>query len=196
MRRPSPELAGRLRAAADRILAPDRTASIDEAAALTGVARTTLYYYFGGPDDLTDFLLLDKVDRIGERMAAAAEGEGTPAHRLTAVLTAAVEAVAAHPVLCTTLVARLAVLPDGHPLGAAVERAVMRPLQRLLADGDRAGAFAVDDPEVAASALYGGVSMAALSTFARDGAVDARRLAGALVPQLVASVRAPAPAGP
>lgn len=44
---------------------------------------------------------------------------------------------------------------------------------------------------LSAHALYGAMSMAALSQFARDGHIDADRLVDVLVPQLVASVRAP-----
>lgn len=191
MKRPPAELAARLRAVADDLLAPGRAPSIDEVAAAAEIPRATLYYYFAGRDELVDFLLLDKVEEAGRAVRAAADDTQDPSVQLEAVLDAAAHTFAAYPTLCTMLLARMAALSATETLSAAVEQAVLRPLQELLEVGVAAGAFELEDAPLTTHGLYGAVSMAALSLFARDGHIDADRLIRVLVPQLVASVRAP-----
>lgn len=86
----------------------------------------------------------------------------------------------------------MASLSQTESLSAAVEHSVLRPLQQLLDAGVATGVFELEDTELSAHALYGAVSMAALSQFARDRHIDADRLVDVVVPQLVASVRRPA----
>lgn len=191
MKRPPSQLAARLRAVADDVLAPGRAPSIDEVAAAAEIPRATLYYYFAGRDELVDFLLLDKVEEAGTAVRAAAADSQDPSAQLEAVLGAAARTFAAHPTLCTMLLARVAALSQTETLSAAVEQAVLRPLRDLLEVGVTEGAFELEDPQLSAHGLYGAVSMAALSLFARDGRIDADRLVRVVVPQLVASVRAP-----
>jgi len=190
VKRPPTELAARLRAVADEVLAPDRAPSIDEMAAVAEIPRATLYYYFAGRDELIDFLLLDKVETVGAAVRAAAGDGHDPLAQLEAVLRTTVRTFASHPTLCTMLLARMASLSQTELLSAAVEHSVLRPLQELLDAGVAAGAFELEDAELSAHALYGAVSMAALSQFARDGHIDADRLDDVLIPRLVASVRA------
>ena len=49
---------------------------IDDLAALVGVPRATLYYYFSGKDDVFEFLLTQKLQRGTAAIAAAAHGPG------------------------------------------------------------------------------------------------------------------------
>lgn len=191
MKRPPTELGERLRAVADDVLGPDRASSINEVAARAGIPRATLYYYFSGRDELVDFLLLDKVEQIGAAVRAAMQDEQDPPERLGAVLATAARTIAAHPTLCTMLLTRLPVLSPTDALSVTVEQSVLRPLRELLDAGVATGTLELEDAELSAQALYGAVSLAALSQFARHGRIDADRLVGALVPQLVASVRAP-----
>jgi TetR/AcrR family transcriptional regulator len=194
VKRPPRELTDRLLAVSDRVLAPESMVSIDAASSLTGIPRATLYYHFPGREALIDFLLSDKVARIGTRIDRARNQDADPVAQLTAVLTTTLETIAEHPALCTTLTARLAVLPVDDPLRSAVHRSVLRPLTRLLAAGRAAGTLDVDDPELIAHALYGAVSTAALSRYADEGTIDAGPLADTLVPRLVASVTGGSPA--
>lgn len=191
MKRPPTELAARLRAVADEVLVPDRAPSIDEMATAAEIPRATLYYYFAGRDELVDFLLLDKVETVGAAVRAAAGDGQDPLVQLEAVLRTTVHNIASHPTLCTMLVARMASLSQTELLSATIEQSVLRPLRELLDAGVAAGAFELEDAELSAHALYGAVSMAALSQVARGGYVDADRLDHALIPRLVASVRAP-----
>lgn len=189
MKRPPPQLAGRLRAAADELLGPDGAPSVDDMAGRTGIPRATLYYYFSGREELLDFLLLDKVEQIGKAIRAVAVPDLQPAAGLEAVLSAVAETIAAHPALCTMLLTRLPLLSPGDVLAVAVARSVLQPLCALLESGAAAGAFEVADPELTAHALYGAIAMAALSQIARDGTVDASRVRSALIPRLLAAVR-------
>jgi TetR/AcrR family transcriptional regulator len=188
VRHPPPDLTDRLRAVSDQVLTPRGAASIDEVAAVAEIPRTTLYYYFSGRDALVDFLLVDKVETVAVRVAGAVDTAGGPADRLAAVLRAALDTIAAHPTLCTVLMARLAVLSEGDALAASVDQAVIRPLAELLSEGTATGELDVADPETTAHALYGAVSVAAMSRYTHHGSIDAAALAEALVPRLVAGV--------
>jgi TetR/AcrR family transcriptional regulator len=179
----------RLHAVGGFVLAPDGAPSIDEVARMAGVPRTTLYYYFAGRDDLVDFLLFDKVERMGTRISSALDAETSSAGRLATLLRTVVETIADHPALCSALIARLAVVPAGHPLALEVAHRVLHPLAQLLREGCDTDEFDVDDPEVSANALYGAVSMAALSRSGRPEGIDAGALAASLLPQLLSSVR-------
>jgi len=86
--------------------------------------------------------------------------------------------------------ARLALLSNDDPLPAAVERVVLRPLERVLLAGIADGVMRSDDPELSAHALYGAIATAALARFTRDGHLDGDQLARTLVPQLLDGVRA------
>lgn len=158
-------------------------------AAATQIPRATLYYYFSGRDELVDFLLLDKIDTVGAAVSAAAGGSHDPGTQLEAVLCAVVRTIASHPTLCTILLARLATLTPMDTLHVAMQDSVLDPLEELLDACVAAGTFDLEDTALSAHALYGAMSMAALSRFSRDGHIDADRLVDTLVPQLLASVR-------
>ncbi len=190
MRTPPADLLDRLRAASERILAPDHPPSIDEVAQLTGIPRTTLYYHFSGREPLVDALLRDKVIRIGAALSAGMPEAASAEAQLEQLLTAIATTIAQDPTLCTTLMARLALLPDEDPLHAAVDRVVLRPLERTITAGIAAETLRSDDPELTAHALYGAIATAALARFTRDGHLDGDQLARSLVPQLVAGLRA------
>lgn len=192
MRRPPEKLVAQLRAHAGEIMRPEGTQSIEEIAVLLGVARTTLYYYFAGRDDLVDFLLADKVGRIGVQLTSELESEEESIVQLTRVLSGMAHVIAEDPALCTTLMSRLARAPKTHDLVTAVDREVMSPLRKLLLDGRSAGVFATDDIDLTAHSLYGAISTAAMAQFGRDGRVDADLLSEVVVYQLVAGIRVPA----
>lgn len=190
MRTPPTALLDRLRAASERILSPDAPPSIDEVAQLTGIPRTTLYYHFSGREPLVDALLRDKVTRVGAALSDGMPEAASAEAQLERLLTAIASTIAQDPTLCTTLMARLALLPDDDPLHAAFERVVSRPLERTITAGIATGTLRSDDPELTAYALYGAIATAALARFTRDGHLDGDQLARILVPQLVAGVRA------
>ena len=191
MKTPPAALLDRLRAASDHILSPAAPPSIDEVARVTGIPRTTLYYHFSGREGLIDTLLRDKVTRIGAALADGGHADAASAEaRVEQLLTAIATTIAEDPTLCTTLMARLAVLPHDDPLPAAVERVVLRPLERALIAGIVTGEMHSDDPELTAHALYGAIATAALARFTRDGHLDGDQLVRTLVPQLLDGVRA------
>ena len=70
MKAPPAELAERLWDASDEILKPGVDMRIDDLAALVGVPRATLYYYFSGKDDVFEFLLAQKLQRGTASIAA------------------------------------------------------------------------------------------------------------------------------
>lgn len=181
-------MANRLRGIADDMLGPDRLPSVDEMADRTGIPRATLYYYFSGREELVDFLLLDKVEQVGAAVRSAVSDISDPVINLETVLSTALRTMAAHPTLCTILISRLPALAPTDPLAVSVDRAVVVPMRDLLEAGAASGSFIFSHADVTAHALYGAVSMAALSRFARDGHIDADELVAALVPRLMSSV--------
>ena len=57
MKQPPVDLAQRLVGASDQILGAGGDVRLEDVAATVGVARTTLYYYFSGRDDLVSCIV-------------------------------------------------------------------------------------------------------------------------------------------
>ena len=167
MRTPPPELADRLWEVGDRMLEPGSEVRIDELSELTGIARATLYYYFAGKEDLVAFLLAQQLQRGAHAVAEAASNEGDSADRLAAVVRAMLRLMAEHPALCTRLMGWMANEGTSGQLMSEVERAVMGPVQRLLAEGQACGDLTVDDLTDTTLSIMGAVSMVAMVHTAR-----------------------------
>ena len=195
MIRPVPAaLAGRLYAAAGLIAERglDDT-KIEDIAEATGVPKATLYYYFPGKQEILAFLLGDMLTLMADEVAVAAEQPGTALERLEAVVAAQLRVMMQHPGACQALIGdlgRAGRLPD---ITEALISAFHRPVEQLL----RAGASdkslrAVDDPEAAASTIFGAVTITGLSQLIRGGEADADVIAGRIMDVVLHGV-APTP---
>lgn len=60
-------------------------------------------------------------------------------------------------------------LPD---ISAGIDRAFRDPLQTLLVEGSTEGSLRTVDPEVAATAIFGAVTVVGLNALMRDGHLD------------------------
>jgi TetR/AcrR family transcriptional regulator len=163
-------------------------ASIEEIAALSGVPRATLYYYFSGRDDLVQFFINDKLERTAQAVEKAVAIEGSVVERLEAVLLGILRAFAAYPRMCVELPGVVTELGSFESVAGNVRRAVVAPLRALLEEGRASGELVVEDPDLAAVSFLAALNMAAISRILTTGGLDADATASAIVPQLVRGV--------
>ena len=179
---PPPELEERLWAVSDEVLKPGPEMRIDDLAALAGIPRATLYYYFAGKDDLFAFLLTQKLRRGTAAISEAAATSGTVVDRLTAVLEAMLATMAEHPELCTRLLGSMIDAGTGGELMLEIERTLMAPVRDLLVEGRDSGQLVLDDPTNTTLALMGAIAVVAMVHTAR-GDFDPQAIGAWLIPQ-------------
>ena len=185
---PPPELAEKLWDASDAILKPGTDMRIDDLAALVGVPRATLYYYFSGKDDVFEFLLAQKLQRGTASIAAALDTPGDPVDRLTAVLRAMLQTTAEHPELCTRLLGRM--IDDGTSgqLMHEIEHTLMAPVRELLTEAQRAGELVLVDAADTTLAIIGSLVIVAMVRTTR-GNFDPAEVAEWWIPQVLDGLR-------
>ena len=188
MKAPPPELAERLWDASDTILKPGADMRIDDLAALVGVPRATLYYYFSGKDDVFEFLLTQKLQRGTAAIAAALDTPGDPVERLTAVLRAMLQTTAEHPELCTRLLGRM--IDDGTSgeLMHEIEHTLMAPVRELLTEARQAGELVLADAADTTLAIIGSLAIVAMVRTTR-GTFDPSEVADWWIPQVLNGLR-------
>ncbi|MEA1902323.1 MAG: TetR/AcrR family transcriptional regulator, partial [Actinomycetota bacterium] len=150
------ELSNKLLKAADEF--PDGSGfdvSVDDVAALSGVPRATLYYYFSGKDDLVQFYLNELMDRTRVAIEKAAATEGSAENRLTAIMRAVVGAFAQYPQMCLEMPTAFKASDDHAEFLGNIDRSVMTPLRQALQDGADADELVLDDVELATHAIMG-----------------------------------------
>jgi len=185
---PPAELAERLWQASDEILKPGVDMKIDDLAALVGVPRATLYYYFSGKDDVFAFLLAQKLQRGTDSIAAALDTPGDPVERLTAVLRAMLQTTAEHPELCTRLLGRM--IDDGTSgqLMHEIEQTLMAPVRVLLTEAQQTGELVLADAADTTLALIGALVIVSMVRTAL-GAFDPAEVAEWWIPQVLNGLR-------
>ena len=188
MKAPPADLAERLWAASDQILKPGVDLRIDDLAALTGVPRATLYYYFSGKDDVLEFLLAQKLQRGTTSIAAAVDTPGTAIERLTAVLRAMLQTSAEHPELCTRLLGPMSNDGTSGQLMNEIEQTLMAPVRALLTEAQDAGELALVDAADTTLALVGSLVIVAMVRTTR-GTFDPDEVAEWWIPQVLNGLR-------
>ncbi len=178
---PPAELAERLWAVSDEVLAPGTDMKIDDLAALAGVPRATLYYYFSGKDDVFAFLLAQKLQRGTAAVASAAQQQGDAVQRLRAVLDAMLRTLAEQPEVCMRLLGAVIDQGNGGQLMAEVERTLMAPVRDLLVEARDNGELVVADPSTTTLAMMGAVAIVSMVRTA-DNAFDPDETAASLIP--------------
>ena len=181
MKVPPPELAERLWAVGDQILAPGTDMKIDELAALAGVPRATLYYYFSGKDDVFAFLLSQKLERGTAAVAEAVSQSGDAVTRLRAVLRAMLRTLAANPELCMRLLGAAIDQGNGGQLMDEIERTLMAPVRELLTEAHNDGELDVLDAPDTTLAMMGAISIVAMVRTA-NGTFDPDTVAETIIP--------------
>jgi TetR/AcrR family transcriptional regulator len=165
---PPAGLSERLIAASPEILGGRSEVRLEDVAAAVGVARTTLYYYFSGRDDLVSFLLAEHLRHGAEVIEQATQGPGSPAAKLHDVTVAVIEFVATHPGLCTGLLASLGADGQMDEVLHANEALIASPIRDLVSAGIAAGELRDGDADDITNALLGGILLVVLARAAQQ----------------------------
>lgn len=173
MREVPAEMADKLKAAADDLLAGFDDIQMNDIARAAGVGRSSLYYYFTNKDDVLAYFLRAMLDELSQATAAAAAVPGDPSARLVAVIRAQLEHLNNHPSASQLLIANLGragKLPD---IAARVDRGFEEPVRRVLAEGAADGSLrTLDDDDLGATALFGAVLVVGLRSLVVEGHID------------------------
>jgi AcrR family transcriptional regulator len=159
---PPADLAQRLLDVSEHVLYTDPPPRLEDVARLVGASRATLYYYFSGRDDLLTFLLTAHARQGAETVGASMSPDDPPEKRLRAMVAALVEYLGRHPGICAGLLGVLGGTGRMSEVLQANDTWIAAPLRELLADGWKAGDFAVDDIADAANAVLGAVLLGVL----------------------------------
>lgn len=167
-------------------------ASIDRIAEAAGVARSTLYVYFDGKEDLLNQCIAQLRVGLGERVRQAVESAAGTEERLTAFLAVHFEYVGTVREFFQAIMAVRGVDPffsapgEGSPPELETIRAESRAvLEGILKDATAAGEIAADDHTTASDLLavvmYGALMRRATSATPTPAEDEARRLARAVL---------------
>lgn len=182
MRKVPHQISERLPAAADLFAEKGLNDSkIEDVAAVTGVPKATLYYYFSGKEDILAFLLEDLLQEISDAVTAIVESEGTGAERLDGVIHAQLRAMAHRPAVCRALIGELGRAGRMPVIAEMISTAYERPVEALLVAGAADGSLAAQpDPRSTSIALFGAVTVSALMYLVTSDHLDETLVAGTL----------------
>ncbi len=163
---------------------------IEDIAAATGIPKATLYYYFAGKEEILAFLFRDTLNRVADEVAIAVESEGSAAARLAEVIRAQLRVMAEQPAICRALVGELGRAGRIPEIAAMIHAAYYQPVQSLIEDGVTEGSLRqVPDPESGAMAVFGAVTISALSYLVTYQALDQERIASAVTTLVLDGLR-------
>ncbi|MDQ6697609.1 MAG: TetR/AcrR family transcriptional regulator [Actinomycetota bacterium] len=131
---------------------------MEDIAAATGVPKATLYYHFEGKEAILAFLFAEIHNELDAAIDEAANGPGSAADRLRAVVVAYLRVVHAFPAASRALqfdLGRAARLPT---ISQRTDAVFLDPVQALLVAGAADGSLRpVDHPRLVATAILGAV---------------------------------------
>jgi AcrR family transcriptional regulator len=165
MARPAtpPDAADRARvlAAAGELMAEVGPARVrlTDIAARSGLAYGSLYRHFASREELLLEAMLEQARDVEQRWSAAADGAGTPVERIIALCIAPLRVASEHPRSREMFATSLFGATDGpidvvaHFRRMAAD--VQGQLEKLIAEAQKAGAFALQDPRTLAISLFG-----------------------------------------
>jgi AcrR family transcriptional regulator len=142
---------------------------------VTGIPRPTLYYHFSSKEEilawLLDRMLIDLSVDVGEVL----DRDEPAADRLDAVIGTYLALFAEHRHLCTVLLSELGRITRIPELAETIRAAFHEPVRKLLDAGSADGSLRKVDDELAASAIFGAVTMVGLHKIVADQPVDVHR---------------------
>lgn len=165
-------------------------ARIEDLTEATGIASSTLYYYFDGKREILAFLLEDFLAQVTNRVDHEIDATGPARERLEAVVRAQLDLMASHPHRCRVLLAELGQLGRLPDTAKAVNEAFHEPVQALLREGERDGSLRGLPAETTAAAIFGAVTVTALHYVLAAKPLDTNTLADELI-QFLATGYAP-----
>ena len=170
MRQPPPAMAAKLMSAAElfaeRGLDGTKTEDI---AAVTGVPKATIYYYFEGKEQVLAFIFEVVLDAVREAVETAIDGPGTAADRLRAVVANHLQVFAAYPHASQALHFDLGRAARLTEISRRTNASFIDPVTALLAEGRDDGSLRPGrHPRLTAVAVLGAISTAAIHVTALD----------------------------
>lgn len=163
---------------------------IEDVAAATGVPKATLYYYFAGKEDILAFLLEDALQEIASAVNSVVDSGGTGADRLHSVIAAQLHVMAQRPASCRALIGELGRAARMPVIADKIGTAYLEPVQLLLLAGAADGSLAaVTDARAAATALFGAVTITALTYLVTGEPLDEDLLARTIHDVLFSGLR-------
>jgi AcrR family transcriptional regulator len=187
---PPADLARRLLDVSEQVLYTDPPPRLEDVARLVGVSRAALYYYFSGRDDLLAFLLTAHARQGAEAVRGSMSPDDPPEWRLRAMVAAIAGYLGHHPGTCAGLLSALGGAGQMSEVLQANDTWIAGPLRELLADGGKAGAFAIDDIADAANAVLGAVLLGVLGRSMAGGDATDRQFQQRLTEQVVRGILA------
>lgn len=146
-------------------------AKMEDVAAVTGVPKATLYYYFEGKEHILAFLFGEVLDELGRAVACALDTDGSARERLEAVVLAHLQVIEALPTASLALqfdLGRAARLPI---VAERTDVAFVDPVRALLVEGATDGSLRpVEHPRLVATAILGAVVTTGLNALAAPSA--------------------------
>lgn len=192
MRTVPSQIAARLPAAAE--LFADRgldSTKIEDVAAATGIPKATLYYYFSGKEEILAFLLNDALLRVADEVAIAVQSDDTAAQRLADVIRAQLRVMADQPAVCRALVGDLGRAGRMPAIAEMINAAYYQPVEALLLEGAADGTLLEQaHPEAVAMAIFGAVTISALSYLVTNQPLDEARISRAVTDLILDGLRA------
>ena len=182
-------MAEKLMATAGEFVASWDDVRIDDIAAASGVPRATLYYYFSSKEDILAFMLRRMLDRLTEAVAAADHADDDLPTRLAAVIRAQLSHLGEYPATAQLLISNLGKAGKLPDIAAAINASFHEPVRRLLAQGAADGSFRSVESEMAATALYGAVTIIGLRCLLIDGSIDVDAVSAQIVPMFWSGLR-------
>ncbi|HEY2215805.1 MAG TPA: TetR/AcrR family transcriptional regulator [Acidimicrobiales bacterium] len=163
---------------------------MEDVAAVTGIPKATLYYYFTGKEEILAFLFHTVLRKVREAIEAAAFGSGTAAERLERIISAHLQVFADYPAASRTLqfdLGRAARLPD---IASSVEASFVGPVMQLLEEGANDRSLRrVPHPRMAAVALLGAVTTVGMNGLAPEHPMPVASLAKDLCDLVLTGLR-------
>jgi TetR/AcrR family transcriptional regulator len=151
---------------------------IDDIAEVTGVPKTTLYYYFVGKDEILVFLQRDLIVEVADAVSIAVESDGTAADRLREVVRAQLRVMAERPAVWRAFVANLGRAIQLPELVEVLDTAYYAPVRDLLHQGVADGSLRpMDDATTVAMAVFGAATLAGLRHVLAGEPLDVDRIA-------------------
>jgi len=166
-------------------------ARMEDVAAGCGIPKPTLYYHFGGKEEILAWLLERLLRDLSSEVGAILDRDEPSRARLTQVFTAYLQMFADHPDVARVLLTELGRITRIPELADSIWSAFHEPLRKLLDEGQRDGTLRSLDPETTASAVFGSVTMVGLHYVLIGQPIQVEHLVNQLDELLVGGLAAP-----
>jgi TetR/AcrR family transcriptional regulator len=168
MRRLPPPMRKKVLAAADLFAERGLDATkMEDVAAITGIPKATLYYYFEGKEEILGFLFSEILTEVGRAIGDALSGGGSAAVRLSAAVGAHLKVFEEFPMASRALqfdLGRAARMPE---IAERTRAAFIQPVHDLLVEGSADGSLGpVAHPWLVATAILGTITTTGINALA------------------------------